>query len=305
MNTLIKKVFVAMVIGLFIGNVIGLNILIRDIQYEIQINKKSSERTSNSILNSIDDMTTIEGKIMLVLDILSHTQKNLIDYINDKLDTRISEVSDKEIQRDKVNQFLLEKKLQQVNIFIKNIQRINPDTGKDEGYLGSGVTLKYKGKFYILTAAHLLVNDTDVLTLSENDQNICKLKVIKIDKQVDLLLLQPIDENITVVGGAYTELAHREPLTAQKVYVVGNPIGIEDALCEGRVLDYKGKYMVIKAIDTFFGNSGGGIYNQDGELVGIVSAAMAVEAPNFSFPSFVLDLEIRLNAIKIFLENVE
>jgi len=179
---------------------------------------------------------------------------------------------------------------------------------------GSGITLKYNNKYYILTAAHLAAADSKlILKMYENDDYISDLEIVKIDINNDLMLLVPTNKEIA--PKFYTELADMEPLTAEKVLIVGNPASIEDVVSEGRVACYQDEFMIVKN-DTWFGNSGGGVYNLKGELVGVASAISAVRAASeediiknqaskeYEYPPYMLDLMIRLQIIKDFLNGV-
>ena len=194
--------------------------------------------------------------------------------------------------------------LQQVNVVIHNTS---------EDTMGSGVTLKYNGKFYILSAGHMAEEETDQLELWENNTKICDLEIVKhdytFDNKVtteeefynsnDLMLLKPKDDSIE--PKIYTELAEYEPRIGADVYIVGNPMGIEDVVSEGRILKYIGNYMYISD-NIYFGNSGGGVYSKEGKLLGIVSHLYPYQ-PKSDVPAWMTYGIIRLNTIKFFLEN--
>lgn len=169
-------------------------------------------------------------------------------------------VSNSSIEYPNYIKFRLYKALQQVNVFIVN---------ETHGYGGSGVTIKYNEKYYILSAYHVIDEETDKISLYENGMKVCDLRIVKGEEINDLILFEPIDEDI--VSRYYVELATIEPLTAEDVIVVGNPDANEDVVEDGRVMSYEYEYMQIRS-GLFFGNSGGGVYNYQGYLVGIVSS---------------------------------
>jgi len=223
---------------------------------------------------------------------LSGVEKELNDRLDD-LEKSINDVP-KNIKIDKIK---LEQKLKQVNIMVKTT------TG-----LGSGVSIKYKGNYYVLTAGHMAENDTDELYLYENDNMICELEIVKKDykggaiseNSNDLLLLRPVNRNIQ--PKYYTEIAEIEPVTGTEIYVVGNPMGIEDVITDGRNIIYQGNFMYVIAT-TYFGNSGGGIYNYDGKLVGIMSHIANLK-PKEGLPDYVIAGAVRLETILKFMKDV-
>ena len=188
--------------------------------------------------------------------------------------------------------------LLQINVMIKNMTK---------GALGSGATIKYNDKYYILSVAHLVDDaNKDKLELWENGEKVCDLKIVKMDKSIDMCLFAPVDD--AIVPHVYTELADSEPGPSEEIYVVGNPMGIEDLLSDGRVIQYSNNYMYY--IDhSYFGSSGGGIYNREGKVVGTIDFIMAPN-PNpagtiTNVPSFVINGAVRLSVIKDFLQDVK
>ncbi len=263
----------------------------------------------------IDKINVISSQITSSERITDYTLKGIEKDIKDNynnLNKKIENVP----EVIKETKLVMEAKLKQVNIFITN---------KTVGATGSGVTLKYKGKFYVLSAGHMADTEEDKLFLSENGQEICELEIVKHSydgglatyESNDLILLRPKDPNI--VPRIYVELADIEPEVSNELYIVGNPLGIEDVVSDARVTFYKGKFMFIKG-DSYFGNSGGGIYTREGKLVGIMSFIFPIqpfpdrivqsedpEAPLQlipGVPAYVINGVVRLNVILKFLEEV-
>jgi S1-C subfamily serine protease len=198
----------------------------------------------------------------------------------------------------RVERAQLEYKLMQCDIMlIDNI----------EGSQGSGITIKYNDKIYILSAAHLVGPEKQNLSLYENGNYICEVRVVKVDHDADLLLLETIDPEIQ--PRFWTTIAEQEPVKAEEVYVVGNPIGIEDVLSIARVISYRGSFFYY--LDhSYFGSSGGGIFNLRGEVVGTISHLIPYDPNPYGIvknrmPQFVIHGACRLRSIKFFLEDVK
>lgn len=262
------KVLLGLLISLIILNTVY---VVYNIRKEIQFNTELLQKE-------------IIVKDQLILDIY----KNLSNLRKD-----ISNVPRKIVN----DEILLNARLQQVNIMVKNIT---------VGGLGSGVSIKYKGKFYVLSAGHMANENTDKLELWENDNKVCDLEIVKYeyDPEIkstghDLILLKP---KVDMRPKFYVELADFEPNTGAEIIIVGNPLGIEDVVSKGRVAIYIDNYMYFRD-STYFGNSGGGIYNNEGKLIGIMSHIIS-DQPVPEFPPFVLEGAVRLNEILQFLEGV-
>jgi hypothetical protein len=190
------------------------------------------------------------------------------------------------------------------NIMLCNIMLYN----NEEGTQGSGITVKLQDKFYILSAAHLVSNKDQILQLVENGITICDVRVVRWDTQTDLLLLETVDPEIQ--PRVWTTIAKNEPQKGvESIYVCGNPIGLEDVLSTARVIKFTGAFFYY--LDhSYFGSSGGGIFNMAGELIGTISHLIAVDPTPPGIvtqrsPMFVIHGAVRTQAIHKFLEGLE
>lgn len=269
----------------YIGTIVSSAIDSIDKRFEI-VNTKITEAIKSNI-QSIDKVNKNIDKVR------DDIEEQFITY-ELKQESKIKEVLDTIEEK----QYLIERKLQQVNVLIIN-NTIQAG--------GSGVTLKYKGKYYILTAGHMLDNVKDELILMENGNEIGKLKVIKwdfiglegVESPNDLLLCKP--ENSELFPQVYTELAEIEPQTPERIYHVGNPSGVEDLVSDCRIITYENKFMYIHGT-SFFGSSGCGLYNKNGYLVGILSHGRTA---HFNGEYFSITGCVRLDVIKKFLHDAE
>ena len=113
--------------------------------------------------------------------------------------------------------------------------------------------------------------------------------VVKSDDTVDLAVLKVVGDLGSVPAHDVARLADRNVGVGSDVVIVGHPIGLDYSFVRGVVSayrkdidgsDFRGTFMQISA-PVYFGNSGGGVFNMDGELLGI--ASFIVRAPNTAF----------------------
>lgn len=238
----------------------------------------------SEIYDAVKRDTEIIGIINKIIDDNINTKKDMIQLIKDikkYIDTR-------DLQKTQLTREL-ELKLTRCNNMIINVT---------QGFQGSGSVIRYKDKFYVISAGHLIEAESDILALYEQGKFIVNLEVVKVDKEHDLLLLKPIDENFTT--NDFTTIANIEPEKTTNVYVIGNPVGIEDVLSEAKIIRYTDTYVYF--IDhSYFGSSGGGVYNKDGELIGVISHMMLFPSLN---TSFVIHGAVRLDQISIFMKDI-
>jgi S1-C subfamily serine protease len=132
-------------------------------------------------------------------------------------------------------------------------------------------------------------------------------EVVKYDEEHDIALLKTsiLDNELEVANIATTE-----PNKGDLVFSIGNPLGLLRTISQG-ILANKIEGFFISENVTTFGNSGGGLYNITGELVGIPAQVTGYEGglmedgkPAF-IPESSLGMSRDLQTIHSFLEGVE
>ena len=138
----------------------------------------------------------------------------------------------------------------------------------------SGVYIKQDGEHKILTARHC-VGKSKYYIVNLGDQQ-CVTEVEKLGAKVDLALLTfecnlPGDRRPA-------KLALYRPGLMEWVWISGRPLMFPERPIHGTVCRYDDRLIANMEIDTHIwpGNSGGGVYNQRGELVGIATMMLGV-----------------------------
>jgi len=187
-----------------------------------------------------------------------------------------------------------------------------------QGTSGSGTLIKIKDEFYVLTAAHMIGTDNDILFAEDN---IAKkgyaLSVVKYNRWNDLAILKIKLKEDDPLKYYALEIGTESPRTGEIIYVIGNPDSYEDILTSGIVVK-KGRTFSLISAPIFFGNSGGAVIYK-GKLVGVVSALSIrlsiqflepnkelwwFERPIPYFIDSTFGIIVNLETIKEFLEDV-
>lgn len=143
--------------------------------------------------------------------------------------------------------------------------------------LGSGFAID---KNIIITNAHVVEDFIDVSVKLYNDET-CSGKVIKIDKNIDLALIQ-VDKALTPL-----KLGSEDNISIGKeVYAIGAPKDIPYTMTKGIISAKNRKigsnqYIQIDA-SINSGNSGGPLIDENGEVIGINTMKM-VDAEGIGF----------------------
>ena len=129
-------------------------------------------------------------------------------------------------------------------------------------------------------------------------------KIVGSDKDTDVALIQVIDTDFIPLAAAPLAPDDYEYKRGLKIYVVGNPaITFDNSITEGiisspqRTLDF-GDDKKLKAFQVsapvIGGNSGGSVLNDNGEIIGTLSAGVRGSAVSFAVPiSYSKDMIIK------------
>lgn len=146
---------------------------------------------------------------------------------------------------------------------------------------GSGVLISHD--CYILTAAHVVDGASEILVKTQ-DGKMRKATILFSEKTADIALLQlkVLDASL-----AHAKLGDSDTLAVgQNVYAIGSPYGLENSFSSGIISAFRGFNMLydgtvnVEFIQTDAainsGNSGGPLFNSQGEVVGIASSILTV-----------------------------
>ena len=159
---------------------------------------------------------------------------------------------------------------------------------------GSGVVISADG--YVITNNHVIADDSggvaDTIIVRLKDSTEYEAEVVGTDSESDVALLK-----IDAKGLAFAVAGDSDKLVVgENIVAIGNPLGelggtVTSGIVSatGRTIDVDGTEMTLIQIDAAVnpGNSGGGLFNMKGELVGIVNAKSTgdgVEGLGFAIP---------------------
>lgn len=154
---------------------------------------------------------------------------------------------------------------------------------------GSGVIIKSDG--YIITNNHV-IDGASKIVVTTTDETEYEASIVGADADSDVAVLKINAKNLPAVT-----MGNSEQLNVGDLAVaIGNPLGeLGGTVTAGiisaldRSIDIDGKNMSLLQTDTSInpGNSGGGLFNQYGQLIGIVvakSSGSDVEGLGFAIP---------------------
>ena len=156
--------------------------------------------------------------------------------------------------------------------------------------LGAGIIISADG--YVVTNAHV-AEDAVKITVITSDEETLTARTVGLDRKTDIALLKinhPL--NLEPAHFADSDLVR----VGNRVFAVGNPFGLGNSVSQGiisakeRNID-KGPYDNFLQTDAAInqGNSGGPLFNMNGEVIGINTAIFSTDGQNmrlgFATPS--------------------
>ena len=171
--------------------------------------------------------------------------------------------------------------------------------------IGSGIIINQE-KGYIATNSHVVANLEEIrVTLA--DQRKYEAELLGQDPASDLALIKIDADNLTEISFANSDLLQ----VGDFVVAIGNPYGFSHTVTSGIVsalgrtdIGFEGYYDFIQTDAAInFGNSGGGLVNLKGELIGINTAI--ISANNNGGGNIGLGLAIPSNMARGILAQLE
>ena len=230
---------------------------------------------------TINNNEAINNSFDYLQNQISLINKNVNQLVDNDiyLITNVQDLARKNEQsKEDVNKFLSQFKGPDLNFIINGSVFVNDFMG-----MGSGTIIKTtKRCTYVLTCAHVVAKFkefqdkgymiTGALGYNKTGRNnditgmvLYPYEILKYDEEVDLALLRifEVDKNLNVI-----KIAVNEPVKGDLIFSVGNPLGMMRTLSKGILANKVEGYYITDNTITF-GNSGGGLYNGSGELIGV------------------------------------
>lgn len=186
--------------------------------------------------------------------------------------------------------------------FFRRFQAPAPHNNIPTHGLGSGFIVSADG--VVLTNAHV-VSDADEVIVKLIDKREFKAKVIGIDKLSDVAVLKIDAENLPTVKIGDPQ----ESRVGEWVVAIGSPFGFENTVTAG-IISAKSRSLPDEGFVPFLqtdvavnpGNSGGPLFNMNGEVIGINSQIFS-RSGGYQGLSFAIPISVAMNVERQILDH--
>ena len=137
----------------------------------------------------------------------------------------------------------------------------------------SGTYFTFKGKYYVLTSAHGVLKGCGGLMIFHFNEHGQCTKMIKIDRDADYAIfeVEKMDTRTAIKIPKALATWKKSYNLLDKTYYTGYPNSIGPTTWTGNISGFTGDYLIIQTY-AWSGASGSGVFDERGELIGIVMA---------------------------------
>lgn len=169
----------------------------------------------------------------------------------------------------------LEKKNRVITSEIKDVKTTIRNSKIEPGTTikGGGTAFMIDGKGYLVTNAHILANGKNVVVEGSKGEQY-KAETVKIDAAKDLAILRIKDDDFKPITSLPYGITKSSTSVAERIYTLGYPrndIVYSEGYLSART-GFEGDTLSCQlGIAVNHGNSGGPVFNKNGEVIGILS----------------------------------
>ncbi len=165
---------------------------------------------------------------------------------------------------------------------------------RSPGGLGSGFFINKNG--YLVTNFHVIEGQKHISVTrfkksgAEFKRIIYKkVRIVALDSFHDLAVLQ-VDASFEPSFRPPVFSGGSEPVTGEKIFVIGNPLGLERTVTDGVISNtsrnFAGRLYLQVDASVNPGNSGGPLFNSRGQVIGVINMGIpSMQGLNFAIPA--------------------
>jgi hypothetical protein len=137
----------------------------------------------------------------------------------------------------------------------------------------SGTYFTFRGRYYVLSSAHGVLTGCSGLMAFHNQNSSPCIQMIKLDKKTDYVIfeIEEMKERTPIKIPSALANWKKSYNLLDKTYYTGYPNSIGPTTWTGNISGFTGDYLIVQTY-AWSGASGSGVFDERGELIGIIMA---------------------------------
>jgi S1-C subfamily serine protease len=149
------------------------------------------------------------------------------------------------------------------------------DTGQTAVSFASGTYFVYLGKHYVLTVSHAVVGKcSDLMVAYFNTTSNC-VEIVHNNDSIDYAIIQveEMDNRTPIkIPSSFVKTQRKMPKLLDKIFYTGYPNNMGPLTLAGRIAGFSDNGFIYIDSYAWTGSSGAGVFDQGGNLIGIIMA---------------------------------
>jgi serine protease Do len=237
-------------------------ILLLNIILLISCNQKEFNKEKESLILKLDEKELIIREQIVTIE----EKKSEIKLLNQELKLLKESISKVKPKKELYNLYN-EVKSSVYLIYTKN------EKGTSQG---SAFVVSKEG--IAISNYHVFKNASSAIAINGKGNEFLISEIIEKNEEEDYIIfkLGPLTNSIPFV-----KISENVPNIGEDVFAVGNPNGLRQTLSKGIISSYR-KHLIQTTTEITHGSSGGPLFNDKGEVIGITSSGMGEANLNFA-----------------------
>lgn len=142
---------------------------------------------------------------------------------------------------------------------------------------------------------HVFKEASSAIAINDEGDEFMITEIIEYDEDKDYIIFRIGNtDNIK-----YLKVSNSIPMIGDEVFTIGNPKGLTQTLSTGIVSGYRdNKNLIQTTTEITHGSSGGPLFNENGEVIGITTSGIGEANLNFAVNINSIDLKNLVNSVK-------
>lgn len=233
--------------------------------------------------------------VFFIMVLLFGCNKNNNSSENDSLELREKELNQRENELLLNNQIHKDEKVSLSSIYENVKKGVYLIYTKNNESISQGSAFIIDKSGIAISNYHVFKEASSAIAINDEGDEFMITEIIEYDEDKDYIIFRIGNtDNIK-----YLKVSNSIPMIGDEVFTIGNPKGLTQTLSTGIVSGYRdNKNLIQTTTEITHGSSGGPLFNENGEVIGITTSGIGEANLNFAVNINSIDLKNLVNSVK-------